>query len=83
MKNIYVTYDEYGAISNIKDENMTFEQENNIIINPTFPERFYTVTITAELTEGSKYIEFSNPSSNKIDFGMKVVGEGIPGRNGY
>ena len=78
MKNIYVTYDEYGAISNIKDENMTFEQENNIIINPTFPERFYTITITAELTEGSKSIEFSNPSSNKIDFGMKVVGEGIP-----
>lgn len=78
MKNIYVTYDEYGAISNIKDENMTFEQENNIIINPTFPERFYTVTITAELTEGSKSIEFSNPSSNKIDIGMKVVGEGIP-----
>ena len=77
MKNIYVTYDEYGSISSLTDDNMVFEQENVIVITPTFPSGYYTLTETGDTVTETNTIS-GTFDTDIIQAGMSITGEGIP-----
>ncbi|NLB80938.1 MAG: hypothetical protein GX800_04865, partial [Clostridiaceae bacterium] len=78
IKSINVTFNEYGIIENISDENLTLEQEECISIYPLFPEVYHTTTKAITLTEGSDEVEFTASDDAFVGYGSTISGDGIP-----